>query len=49
MLKHMPSKKRIKALPLGHLLNLAKSAMTLHYNMYEHDAVMAVFEATAWL
>jgi hypothetical protein len=41
--------KRIKALPLGHLLNLTKNAMTLHYKKYEHDVVMAVFEATAWL
>jgi hypothetical protein len=39
----------IKALPLGHLLNLMKNARTLHYNKYEHDVVMAVFEATAWL
>ena len=41
--------KRIKALPLGHLLNLTKNARKLHYKRYEHDAVMAVFEATAWL
>ena len=41
--------KRIKALPLGHLLNLTKNARTLHYKRYEHDVVMAVFEATAWL
>ena len=40
---------RIKALPLGHLLNLTKGAMTLHYKRYERDAVMAVFEATAGL
>ena len=49
MFKHMPSKKRVKALPLGHLLNLTKSARTLHYKRYEHDVVMAVFEATAGL
>ena len=41
--------KRIKALPLGHLLSLTKNARTLHYKRYEHDVVMAVFEVTAWL
>ena len=41
--------KRIKALLLGHLQNLTMSARTLHYNMYERDVVMAVFEATAGL
>ena len=41
--------KRIKALPLGHMLNLTKNARTLHYKRYAHDVVMAVFEATAWL
>jgi hypothetical protein len=41
--------KRIKALPLGHLQNLTMSSRTLHYNMYERDVVMAVFEATAGL
>ena len=41
--------KSIKALPLGRLLNLTTHARTLQYERYEHDAVMAVFEATAWL
>ena len=41
--------KRINALPLGHLLNRVQNAKMLHYKRYEHDAVVAVFEATAWL
>ena len=47
--KSHAQQKRIKALPLGHLLNRAKNARTLHYTRYEHNALMAVFEATAWL